>query len=930
VPRTGWAAIGAVIAALIAVNIGDPRLLLVLFAASCMGFVTARFADRHRVTFVATSAGATAILLRAAAGGLIATPPEASIDPAEIGKAHTGIVLSVGTPDGGQQRAVVELRPPEPAVTAYVWLPRYPQVVPQDVIAFDGRLEEPPADGDFAEYLARSGIEYTDKARSFTLTGSDGSPLAALEGIRRAANDLIDHVLPEPQAGLATAMAIGLRDVVARDVSDDFRTSGLSHVVAISGWHIAMLGAVVAALLGGLPRRPRSLLVVLAIAAYAVIAGAAPSILRAALMAAAVIVARESGRRGQAKAALALTCLALLVLDPATVTDVGFELSAIATAGLLAWATPLHEWLVKRLPKATPAWLLEALAVSLAAQAATLPLILLQFGRLSMVAPLANLLIAPLVAPAMLVTAICLAAGATLALGVPTLLMAPVSLIGALLIGAMIWIAHWCAALPFASVDLPPPFAYIGAAASALAIGFVVYRSRRAKAREQPLVTKARASRFRLKRSHLVAFGAALALVLLITVVALARPDGRLHVTMLDIGQGDSILLEGPQGGRMLIDTGPDPDLELKRLDERIPAWDRRIDLVVLTHPHEDHVGGLWLLLQRYKVGQVVESGMVGRGPGDAAYRQVLSQQGRQTTPVAAGDHLWLDGIELNVDWPLPGTVPLKASDDGKQVNDESVVIDLRYGDRTVLFTGDMEEEVDPQLLARGLADRVGQVDVLKVAHHGSGTATTSALLDALQPRIALISVGADNNYGHPSPATLQRLREHGAITYRTDLDGSIEITTDGETLSVATDHQRSPGPAPSTNATHADGIAVGRRRVRTYNRRHVRPFAHRGRGHAPGTEAEREAAAPLDGRGRSRGIPRRCHGPPRRGARRDGSRGRGAPSRSGQDASGDGPDQSAGPRPGWRDVAPSEGIPGARPSRCGTSGDGTGRCRKL
>ena len=285
--------------------------------------------------------------------------------------------------------------------------------MPQDFITFDGRLETPPQDGGFADYLARSGIDYTDKAHTLALRGSDGSPLAALEGLRRAANDLIDRVLPEPQAGLATAMAIGLRDVVARDVSDDFRSSGLSHVVAISGWHIAMLGAVVAALLGGLPRRPRSVLVVLAIAAYAVIAGAAPSILRAALMAAAVIVARESGRRGQAKAALALTCLCLLVLDPVTVTDVGFELSAVATAGLLAWATPLHEWLVRRLPRHTPGWLVEALAVSLAAQAATLPLILLQFGRLSLVAPLANLLIAPLVAPAMLVTAICLGAGAT-------------------------------------------------------------------------------------------------------------------------------------------------------------------------------------------------------------------------------------------------------------------------------------------------------------------------------------------------------------------------------------------------------------------------------------------------------------------------------------------------------------------------------------
>jgi competence protein ComEC len=808
---------------------------------------------------VALAAGALVIGMRVAIGALLAPPTSATpVGDEPSARTHTATVVSVGTPDGGQQRAVVALQPPEPAVTVYAWLPRYPQIVPQDVITFDGRLQAPPEEGDFADYLARSGIEYTSKSRSLTLVGSDGSPLAALEGVRRAANDLIDRVLPEPQAGLATAMAIGLRDVVARDVSDDFRTSGLSHVVAISGWHIAMLGAVVAALLGGLPRRPRSVLVVLAIAAYAVLAGAAPSILRAALMATAVIVARESGRRGQAKAALALTCLALLVLDPATIGDVGFQLSAVATAGLLAWATPLHEWLVKHLPNATPGWLVEALGVSLAAQAATLPLILLEFGRLSVVAPLANLLIAPLVAPAMLMTAICLAAGATLALGVPALVVAPVSLVSALLVGAMIWIAHVCASLPLALVDLPPPLNLAGAAVSASTIAAFVIRSKRRRVTpdEPRTATNSDRPRLGLRRSHIVALAAAIALVLLLAVVALARPDGRLHVTMLDIGQGDSILLEGPSGGRMLIDTGPDPDLELKRLDERIPAWDRRIDVVVLTHPHEDHVAGLALLLERYSVGTVVESGMVGRGPGDAAYRRVLAEQGRQTVTVAAGDTLSLDGIPLDVDWPLPGTVPSRASDDGKQVNDESVVLELHYGTRTMLFTGDMEEEIDPQLLARGLTDRLHPpIDVLKVAHHGSGTATTNALLDALQPRIALISVGAKNNYGHPAPSTLERLSDHGAEIYRTDLDGSIEITADGSDLAVAT----------------------------SYNRADVSPVANRGRHAAARAAPEREAAAALDRRRRGRRIPGGRDRWPRRGTQRGGRRSRGAAARPGQ-----------------------------------------------
>ena len=189
---------------------------------------------------------------------------------------------------------------------------------------------------------------------------------------------------------------------------------------------------------------------------------------------------------------------------------------------------------------------------------------------------------------------------------------------------------------------------------------------------------------------------------LLVAVVAFARPDGRLHVTVLDVGQGDSILLQGPTGGRMLIDTGPDPDRLLTLLDARVPSWDRRLDLVVLTHPHEDHVGGLALLLDRYRIGDVVEPGMIGPGPGDAAYRREMAELGRSSRVVAAGDKLWLDGIELDVDWPLPGKVPLHPADGGTAINNVSIVLELHFGQRRMLFTGDVEQEIDPQLLAAG------------------------------------------------------------------------------------------------------------------------------------------------------------------------------------------------------------------------------------
>jgi len=791
--RSAWLAVGAVLAAL-GLQLA-PALPVVVGGAVAVGMAIG-LARRH-VALAAASAGVALVLARGVVG--IALEPATGAALAPTGGQHTAVVLSIGTPGGGLQRAVVELRPPDAAQHVYTWLPRYPPAYAGDVVRLTGSIEPAPATGDFADYLARSGIAFTLRARSLEHVGVDGSPMAALEGFRRQTAALIATALPEPQAGLATAMAIGLRDLVSRDVAADFRASGLSHVVAISGWHITLIGAVVSGLLGGLTRRRRSVVVLCVVAAYAILAGASPSVLRAAIMACVVLLARESGRRGQAGAALSLTTLGMLIAEPATIADAGFQLSVTATVGLLAWASRLRDWLAARAPRATPGWLLEAMGVSLAAQAATLPLTLLDFERVSLVAPLANLLIAPLVAPAMLLTVIALLVGVLIGLGLPALLFAPLTLACSLGIGAMVEIAHFCAGLPFATIDVPPPYNYVAAAVAAAAVAAVAHRRRRPNAAPPPPASKREETTGPSRR--FVGAAGSVSLCVLLVLVNGSRPDGRLHLTVLDIGQGDAILLQGPDGGRMLIDAGPDPDRLLTLLDQRIPTWDRRLDLVVLTHPHEDHVGGLALLLERYRIGEIVEPGMRGPGPSDAAYREELALEGRATRAVAAGDTLWLDGVRLDVDWPPPGSVPREPPDSGKEINDASIVLELHFGARDMLFPGDAEEDVDPQLLAAGLAQRVGpQLDVLKVAHHGSRTATTEALVEALHPRVAIISVGADNDYGHPSPDTLARLAGNGAQVFRTDLDGSVEISTDGADLLAHADGgrpQRTPTLPP-------------------------------------------------------------------------------------------------------------------------------------
>ena len=255
--------------------------------------------------------------------------------------------------------------------------------------------------------------------------------------------------------------------------------------------------------------------------------------------------------------------------------------------------------------------------------------------------------------------------------------------------------------------------------------------------------------------------------------VVAASPGGGARISVLDVGQGDAILVEGSRGGRLLIDGGPDPDRLLVALDRRIPPWDRRIDALILSHPHEDHVAGLALLLERYRVGRVFEPGMHGPGPGYAAWARRLAAVGAPVRlGLAAGDRLNVDEIHFRVLWPIRGQVPLEPADGGTAINNVSVVLLGEIGPRRVLLMGDVEEGIDPSILAEGLP----HVDLLKVAHHGSKTATTEPFIEATRPKVAVASAGAGNPYGHPAKATLDRLAAAGARVLRTDRDGTVVV----------------------------------------------------------------------------------------------------------------------------------------------------------
>ena len=799
--RATGLAVGAVIAAVL-VPPGPPSVAMWsgLAAAILAGLSIRRVTvGRPREWPLAAALGAAAIVARLAFGSAPVPPP---VIPEGDGP-WTATVQSVAAPRNGMQPATLVLDDP-PALRVAATLPRFPAVEPGQRVVVSGSVDPPPDGDPYGDYLRRTGIAGTLWSRDLEVLPMAGSPLD-LERWRRSAAAALARAVPEPEAGLAAGILVGLRDRVDRDLAAAFTTVGASHVVAISGWNIAIVAASIGALGGRLGRRRRSVLTVGAIVAYVAFVGPTPSVLRAAAMAGVVLLARESGRAGRATAALGWAAMVILLIDPGLVRDAGFQLSTLATAGLIAWGSPLAAAVDRMTGRRLPGWVVESLGVSLAAQAATLPVVLASFGRLAIVSPAVNLFVVPAVAPAMAAGVVALFAGLLALLpGVP----AAVATIGGLPAWALLaWIVgcvRTAARVPFASLELEPPADTVAALVVAGALGLVAVRPGivgRRFAGQQP---QDRGSRASPHRAGLLVRVTAAAIVASAVAVALAvshRPNGRTTITALDVGQGDAILLEGSRGARVLVDGGPDPDRLLVALDERLPPWDRRLDAIVLTHPHEDHVAGLAVLLERYEVGRVFEPGMRGPGPGYAAWLARLGGAGPPVTRLATGDWLTVDDTSLEVLWPNPGSVPDEPADTGTGINNVSIVFLGQVSGRRFLLAGDVEEEIDPLLLAGGLP----KLDVLKVAHHGSRTSSTDAFLDAVRPAVAVVSAGADNPYGHPSPATIARLEERGARVYRTDTDGTVEISIAAEAISV-----RSSGPRASTVGSRVASAGAG------------------------------------------------------------------------------------------------------------------------
>ena len=607
------------------------------------------------------------------------------------------------------------------------------------------------------------------------VTIPDGT--GAFTELRAALGQPLRTLIPEPESGILLGVALGERASISADLAYAFARSGTSHLLAISGFNMTLVASAIAAVLRGRAGpRVRAGATVAAVVLYSLLVGFQASVLRSAVMAMVAALGLALGRRAAAANGLCAAVAAMEALDPAIIGDGGFLLSAGATGGLLAFQAPLAarlRWL--------PSLVGEGLAATLAATLPTLPIVAGIFGRISIVSPLANLIAVPLF-PALMATSV-----ATVAAGAASLDLArPFALAAYGVAFVLRVIVETAAALPLAAVDVPRG---PGTAAVLLAASAGVILSARRLGLPPALLARPPVGRGsmwlhggpRLSSGRAATIAAVPVLIAAaIGVGLLAAVSPAFRVRALDIGQGDAYLVEA--GGKLaLIDGGPDPARLLAELGTSLPPWRRRIDLVVLTHAHLDHGAGLIAVLDRYEIGLAVAPRGLNAGPLADAWSARIAARGIARADVAAGALVRLGAARISV--LAPNADPL--------VDVPSLVLRLELGSVTMLFSGDATEAAQADLL---LSPEALRARIYVPPHHGAATPYASALVGAVHPEVALISVGLDNRYGHPTAETLGALA--AVPTYRTDRDGTIAVIAEGARLIVQ---------------PHANGLAAPR-----------------------------------------------------------------------------------------------------------------------
>jgi competence protein ComEC len=671
--------------------------------------------------------------------------------------------------------------------TALLIIQKYPTYNYGDVLLVRGKLTTPTRfdDFDYRAYLAQQDVYSTMLYPSIeVLTAGQGAkPLEWLYSIRDRLSRSITRVLPEPQASLAQGIVLGLRGNISSSLKDDFINTGTAHILVISGVNLTIVAGILVSLGLWLFGRRHYIYIWLALGMtwlYALLTGVQPPVLRAAIMVSLFLVADLLGRQRSAVIALVLAAAIMVGISPRVLWYPSFQLSFASMAGLIFVVPPLQS-LGKRGIKAalgedgklvsTANLINDSFSVSLGAVLAVLPLIIYYFGIISWIGPLATFFALPAL-PGIIITGALIGFFGLFALPLAQV----IGWIAWLFLSYMLLVVRVFAMILPTSIEGSstgiafPLIYYLG-----LALLLWLNAQRKKLGEFTSGVTQ---SLSRLSPKWVIPSLSVVAILVWLIVVTM--PDDRLHVSFLDVGQGDAILIQrGSQ--QILIDGGPSPQAINLGLSGKMPFWDRTIELVVLTHPHADHLAGLVEVLNRYKIQQVLQSGIDYDSPLYKEWLSLLDKNNIICKSTQAGQQIDL-GNSTMIEVLNPQVPPLTGTDADEDNN--SVVMRLEIGKVSFLLTADITRLTELELVSQRASLAT---TVLKVAHHGSEAANTPEFLAITNPYVAVISAGRDNPFGHPDTTVVSQLKDRPGSEniYRTDEHGTIEFITDGERLWV-------------------------------------------------------------------------------------------------------------------------------------------------
>ena len=656
-------------------------------------------------------------------------------------------------------------------------------LLPGTRVSVDGLIDLPPTalspgEFDYRAYLERHNIFAQVTAKKLTpLEAGEKGLSTVFASLRLRIENAIHHSLPAEGAMFLEGILLGSKGGITPEDRSIYQRTGVMHLFSVSGLHLGFvfIALLAAANLLKLKRFPTFILVTAGLWGYAGLIDFNPPVTRSAVMATAGLAAYLWQQRPNALNSLALAAFALLLIDPSVLFEPGFQLSFAATWGIIYLAVPLGRYV------SLPLGLREAVTVPLAAQLAILPLAALYFQQAAAMGVIANILVVPL---AGLVVYLGLA-GMVLALAAPGILN-PFFLTAGAFFYPIRWLLDLLSDLPGAAFLVPPPplwlcFLYY---ISLLVLGWVF--------REGFTINF---PHFRYQSAAARRLFPALLLVISCTAMVFTgtvkKDPGKLEVTFINVGQGDAILVQTPKGRTMLIDAGGSLSYSSFVFDPGsrvvVPALAKRgirkLDLLVNSHPHEDHLGGIPAVLDYVKVERYAAPPVDHPTPLVLKVQQQLKNKKIRASTLTAGAIKLDPSVEISVLWPERPLLSGTSSD----ANNNSLVLYLRYGKITFLFTGDLEQEALSLLASLNQEGKYPggiQATVLKVPHHGSAGGICQEFAAAVKPQFAVISTGK-NPFGHPDKRTILFWQEQGAQVLRTDKAGDITFTTDGVTLSL-------------------------------------------------------------------------------------------------------------------------------------------------